>query len=72
MPTIVMLEGENNWVSPIAVPAKGADDYAIDAVGKEIDASGLTNMSIKSSQEPAILSVIKAVRRERPEVIGYT
>ena len=48
MPTIVMLEGENNWVSPIVVPAKGTNKYAIDDVGKEIDASGLTKMSIKS------------------------
>ena len=37
MPTLVMLEGEHDWVAPIVVPAKGADDYAIEAVGKEID-----------------------------------
>ena len=51
------------------VPAKGADDYAIAAVGKEIDVSGLTRMTIKSDQEPAIHSLIQAVRRERPETI---
>ena len=69
MPTLVMLEGENDWVASIVVPAKGADDYAIEAVGKEIDLSGLTKMSIKSDQEPAILNLIQAVRRERPETI---
>ena len=69
MPTIVMHEGENNWVSPIVVPAKGADDYAIAAVGKEIDLSGLISMTIKSDQENSIKSLIQAVRRERPETI---
>ena len=69
MPTIVMLEGESNTVAAIVAPAKGADEYAIHAVGKEIDASGLSSMSIKSDQEPAALSLIQAVRRERPETI---
>ena len=69
MPTIVMIEGENDWVSPVVVPAKAADDYAIAAVGKEIDISGLTRMTIKSDQGTAVHSLIQAVRRESSHIL---
>ena len=51
------------------VLAKGPEDYAIDAVGKEIEQSGLIKMSIKSDQEPVLVDVIRAVKRERGESI---
>ena len=72
MPTVVMdFSGEDSdkWVSAFVVPAKGPEDYAIDAVGKEIEKSGLTKMSIKSDQEPALVDLIRAVKRERGENI---
>ena len=72
MPTIVMSfagEESDKWVAAFVVPAKGPEDYAIDAVGKEIEQSGLTKMNIKSDQEPALVDLIRAVKRERGESI---
>ena len=51
------------------VPAKGPEEYAIDTVGKEIERPGLTKMSIKSDQEPALADLMRAVKRERGENI---
>ena len=66
MPTVVMdfsREDSDQWVSAFVVPAKGPEDYAIDAVGKEIEKSGLTKMSIKSDQEPAIQALRDEIKR---------
>ena len=70
MPTVVMAfsgEDSDQWVAAFVVPAKGPEDYAMDAVDKEIEQSGLTKMSIKSDQEPALVDFIRAVKGERWE-----
>ena len=51
------------------MPAKGPDDYAIDTVGQEIERSGLNKISIESDKDPALVDLIRAVKRERGENI---
>ena len=69
MPILVMKNAYDNWVSAIVVPEKGACDYAIKAVSREIQNAGYNRIIIKSNQEPAIKELLRAVKRERAEKI---
>ena len=50
------------------VPEKGACEYAIKAVSREIQNAGHNRIIIKSDQEPAIKELLQAVKRESAEM----
>ena len=54
MPILVMKNAYDKWVSAIVVPEKGACEYAIKAVSREIQTAGYNRIIIKSDQEPSI------------------
>ena len=62
MPILVMKNGYDKWVSAIVVPQKGACEYAIKAVSREIQHAGYNRVIIKSDQEPAIKELLQAVK----------
>ena len=65
MPILVMKNSLGKWVSAFVVPQKGACEYAVKAVAREIQKAGYNRIIIKSDQEPAIKELLHAVKRER-------
>ena len=65
MPIIVMKNSLDKWISAFVVPEKGACEYAVKAVSREIQNAGCNRLIIKSDQEPAIKELLRAVKRER-------
>ena len=69
MPILVMKSSADKWTSAFVVPQKGSNEYAINAVAREIQNTGYNRLIIKSDQEPAIKELVNAVKRERAENI---
>ena len=65
MPILVMKNSLDKWVSAFVVPQKGACEYAVKAVAREIQNAGCNRIIIKSHQEPAIKELSHAVKSER-------
>ena len=67
LPIIVAIDRKVKWHAAIMVPQKGINGYAVRAVAREIELSGYNRMILKSDQEPAILNLLRAVKREREQ-----
>ena len=57
------------WISANVAPKKGAYPEGIRRLGEELDKLGHRRMTVKSDQEPAILSLKEAAIRERRQDI---
>ena len=69
LPIIVGKDRISKWVFAHVVPKKGHDAHAIKVIKREINLSGYNRVIIKSDQEPSILEVMRAVKRESSEDI---
>ena len=69
MPILVMKNSADKWVSAIVVPQKGSNEYAINAVAREVQNAGYNRLIIKSEQESAMKELLNAVKRDRAEII---
>ena len=47
------------------VPAKGRDPHAIKMVVREVKISGYSRLIIKADQEPSILALLDAAKKEK-------
>ena len=66
LPILVGVDGLK-WKCAHMVPAKGLDAHAITMVVGEIKLSGYSRLILKSDQEPSILALLEAVKRELGE-----
>ena len=64
MPTLLMKDSKTKTVCAWTVPRKGIDAYAIVMLRKMIERLGHKRIVMRSDNEPAILALKEAVRRE--------
>ena len=64
MPILVMKDRESGTVMSRLVPEKGATGYAVKRLAQDIDLLGYNKLVLKSDQEPAIIALKAAVKRE--------
>ena len=69
LPILVGIDRRHKYHSATMVPNKGCNAHAIRSVVREIDLAGYNRLIIKSDQEPAILDLLRAAKRERAEDI---
>ena len=69
LPVIVGKDRRAKWIFAHMVPSKGLDPHAVKMIRRELSLAGYSRMILKSDQEPSILAVIEAVKRERAEAI---
>ena len=69
LPILAAIDRRSKWHAAVMVPEKGLNGYAVGALAREIELSGYNRMVMKSDQEPAILNLIRAAKRERKEDI---
>ena len=68
-PILVTKCSNTKWISANVVPKKGTYPEGIRRLGEELDKLGHRRMTVKSDQEPAILSLKEATIRERHQDI---
>ena len=66
LPILVGVDGLK-WKCAHMVPKKGLDPHAIKMVVREIRLSGYSRVIVKSDQEPSILALLEAAKRELGE-----
>ena len=66
LPILVGVDGLK-WKCAHMVPSKGLDPHAIKMIVREVKLSGYSRMILKSDQEPSILALLEAVKRELGE-----
>ncbi len=64
MPALVMKDQRTRLVTARVVPSKGLDAYAVGRLKKDVEQLGHRRIVTKSDNEPAILALKEAVRRE--------
>ena len=64
MPIIVAKDNRTKMITARVVPSKGLDSYAVQSVKRMIERLGYKKIIMKSDNEPAILALKEAVRRE--------
>ncbi len=64
MPVIVMRDGTTRMVMAKVVPSKGVNNYAVEVAKKFVEQLGYGRVVLRSNNEPAILALKEAVRRE--------
>ena len=67
LPIVVGVDRKSKGVFAHMVPKKGHDPHAIKMVGREVRLAGYNRLILKSDQEPSVLELLEAVKRERPE-----
>ena len=67
LPILVGIDRKTKWVFAHMVPSKGLDAHAIKMMQREIRLAGYSRLVLKSDQEPSILALLEAVKREREE-----
>ena len=72
LPILVGVDRKSKWIFAHMVPSKGLDPHAIKMMSREIRLAGYSTMVIKSDQEPSILALIEAVKREKGEAVEVT
>ncbi len=65
-----MKDGKTNMMMAKVVPSKGFRDYAVEVVRMFVVHLGSNKVMLKSDNEPAILALKEAVRRETSVEIG--
>ena len=69
MPMLVLKDSRTKVTLARVVPKKGRDQYAIERLQKDIANLGYKKMILKSDNEPAIVALKEAVKREREQDI---
>jgi hypothetical protein len=69
MPMLVIKDSRTKVALARVVPKKGRDQYAIERLQKDISNLGYKKMILKSDNEPAIIALKEAVKRERDQDI---
>ena len=69
MPILVLKDSRSKLALARVVPKKGRDQYAIERLQKDIANLGFIEMISKSDNEPAIIALKEAVKRERDQDI---
>ena len=64
MPTVVMRDSKTRMVMAKIVPSKGVNNYAVEVTKKFMEQLGYGRVVLRSDNEPAILALKEAVRRE--------
>ncbi len=64
MPIIVVKNKKTKMALAKVAPSKGVQEYALEAVRKFVEQLGYSKAIMKSDDEPAILALEEAVRRE--------
>ena len=64
MPIVVAKDSKTKMIMARVVPSKGVDSYAVETVKKMVERLGHRKIIMKSDNEPAILALKEAVRRE--------
>ncbi len=64
MPIVVLKDERTKMITAKAVPSKGVDAHAVDSVRKALEQLGHKSILMKSDNEPAMLAMKEAVRRE--------
>ena len=64
MPTLVIKDSRKKMIVSKVVPRKGVVDYAVGTLKKAIEQLGYKKIVLKSDNEPAILALKEAVRKE--------
>jgi hypothetical protein len=72
LPILVGIDRRTKWIFAHMVPSKGLDAHAIKMMQREVRLSGYSRMILKSDQEPSILALLEAVKREKGEAIELT
>ena len=72
LPILVGVDRKSKWVFAHMVPSKGLDPHAVKMMSREIRLSGYSRMVLKSDQEPSILALLEAVKREKGEAVELT
>ena len=65
MPILVTKDSRTKMVFARVLPRKGLDEYAVGALKRIVEQLGYKKIILKSDNEPAILALKEAVRRER-------
>ena len=65
MPIIVMFDCHTGYVAANLVPKKGAIEFTIKRMIQDLDILGYKKLILKSDQEPAIIALKQAIKRER-------
>ncbi len=64
MPIIVEKDNKTKMIIARVVPSKELDSHAVETVKKMVERLGYKQIIMKSDNEPAILALKEAVRRE--------
>ena len=64
MPIVAAKDNETKMTMARAAPSKGVDSYAVETVKRMVERLGYKKIIMKSDNEPAILALQEAVRRE--------
>ncbi len=64
MPVVVAKDNKTKMIMEWVVPSKGVESYAVETVKKMVERLGYRKIIRKSDNEPAILALKEAVRRE--------
>ncbi len=65
VPTIVAKDKQTKTTMARVAPSEGADSHAEETVKKMVERLGYQKIIMKSDNEPAILALKEAARRER-------
>ena len=57
VPILVSKCNRDRWIGAPTVPTKGADEYAVAELKNEVICSGVTEVQVRSDNEPAILAL---------------
>ena len=64
MPMIVLYDSESKYIAAEIVPEKGANEYSVRRMAQIVNRLGYRRVILKSDQEPAIIALKSAVKRE--------
>ena len=69
LPILVGVDRRTKWFSAHMLCAKGPFAHAVKMVQRKLRLSGYSRMILKSDQQPSILALLEAVKREKGEAI---
>ncbi len=64
MPIVVVKGSKTKMIMAKAEPSKGVENYAVEVAKRAVECLGYSKIIMRSDNEPAILALREAVRRE--------
>jgi hypothetical protein len=71
MPMIVMYDSMSRYIAAEIVPEKGVSEYAVRRVAQIVNRMGYRRVILKSDQEPSIMALKAAVKRELESEVSF-